>query len=221
MPPETTPPPQEFSRKSFFLFLVLAPACFLVIAAIVVLVQYRQFKGMVSTDPEIRMPALESALQGRVASLRASFEAFASGNSSPDSLWLSAEDLNALLAASPVARAQDLRFRVEVVADTVVVRSTQPVQAMQGRAAWAFRKIAPDGYLNARIEGLPQFEKNHLALSASRGFINGQRVPRASLTRRGGMSPPDFLESQELYAKLLGVLGEVKLEQGKILLVRK
>ncbi len=209
-----------FSRRGFILFLILAPASFACVFAIILVLQYKQFRSLVASVPDVPEVFSDSVGRDRIRELGLSFQAFASGKT--DSLRLTGRDLDFLLAASPVARSQSLRFHVEIGESVLTVHSTQPLHALRGRLAWLFRKMARDtGYLNAVLEGAPKFEEGRLELDPNRGFMNGQRVPRAGLVNRGGMSPGDFLENRELYEKMIGALAQVKITRGKVLMVRQ
>ena len=88
--------------------------------------------------------------------------------------------------------------------------------------ARVFRKMAGNGgYLNASVEGIPKLDAGRLELELERAFLNGQKVPRAALAKRGGMSPEDFLENRVLYLAVVGVLSEVRIAAGKATLRRK
>ena len=106
----------------------------------------------------------------------------------------------------------------------LVVESSRPLNALNGRIARVFQRIAPvqDGWLNARMEGLPELKAGQLAFAPERGFMNEAKVPRAAMTKRGGMSPKDFLEPAALprYAALIAVLDTVYWNGAAVVLVR-
>jgi hypothetical protein len=216
-------PPGEPSRRSFFLFLMLAPAGFLIIFAIVMVAQFRQFKASVSPVPDVKVVSFDTPACELLEDVARRCLFFVKGNASSgwkmDSLWLNSDDLNVLLAASPTASAQGMRFHVSI--DSVVtVRSTQPVQALQGKFAWMFKLMAKSGYLNARLEGRPEFKDGKLTFMPDRGFLNGQKVPAIALQKRGGMSPEDFMTNREFYADFLQAVSSVEVTQGRILVIR-
>jgi hypothetical protein len=217
-------PPGGSSRLSFFLFLMIAPAGILFLFLIMLVVQYKQFKSMVSPAPVVSEFAWSDSSRARLDSVLSNVRAFAlrdtpGGNS--DSLWLSAGDLNLLLAFSPVNASRSMRFQISIDDSLVVAQSTQPVQALQGRMARLFKKAAPSGYLNARLEGWPELSGGELELAPVKGFLNGKKIPRIALEKREGLSPSDFMVNHEVYNALLRVLVEVKAVRGRILLVRK
>ncbi len=92
---------------------------------------------------------------------------------------------------------------------------------MQGKFAGIFKNIAKSGYLNARLEGEPEWKDGRLEFSPDSGFLNGHKVVAVALQKRGGMSPRDFLTDTAAYGEFTRALGEVKVADGKILLIRK
>lgn len=217
-------PPGGSSRLSFFLFLMIAPAGILFLFLIMLVIQYKQFKSMVSPAAVVAEFAWSDSSRARLDSVLSNVRAFAVRDTAEwnsDSLWLTIGDLNLLLASSPVNASQSMRFQISIEDSLVVAQSTQPVLALQGRMAWLFKKAAPSGYLNARLEGWPELSGGELALAPVKGFLNGHKIPRIALEKRQGLSPPDFMVNHEIYDALLRVLIEVKATRGRILLVRK
>ena len=242
------PDPPVFSRRSFLFFIVLAPACLLAVAAIVLTLQYKQFRTMVSpasaveefvpTEADVlRLAALENAFAVFASSAPPLDSATASGTASAsaadttgstgyaDSLRLSPHDLTLLAAASPVARGQGLRFRFADGDSLITVESARRVDALQGRVAWVFRRITPiaDGWLNARMEGLPVWKARALSFEPEKGYLNGAKVPRAALSKRGGLSPKDFLDPRHepAYTAFLAAIDTVVYVDGNVVIVRR
>ncbi len=218
------PSPQPLSRRSLLLLSLMAPAGLLIIAGIIGLLQYRQFRGMVAPEPAIAESVPTAADSARLAALEGLFRGFPEGRG-PDTLSLALEDLTLLANASPAVARDGLRIRFAARESLLVMESSRPVDSLQGRVSGLFKRIAPvpDGWLNARVEGLPEWKKGSLALDPQRGYLNETRVPRTSLTKRGGLSPRDYLAPEHLpdYERLLGALDTVTYRDGKILLIRK
>lgn len=223
--PRGTPPAS--SRRAFLFFLLVAPAGLLAILAIMAALQYKQFQTMVSPAAAVEEFAwTEESRQGLDAIL-ASIRAF-SGNDTPktgsDTLRLSSSDLSLLASASPVLARDRIRFRVTATDSLLVLESSQPVDALTGRAAWIFKRVSPirNGWLNARVEGLPEWKAGSLALALDRGFLNGAKVPRTALTKRAGMNARDFLDTSATvpYNALLAALDTAYLRAGAVVLVR-
>ncbi len=221
MAPKTGGPSGGFSRGSFFFFILLAPAGIAFIVAIILATQYKQFKAVVSPAAEVSTFTLDSVSHARVDTLFLNFHAFVAKDAGHDSLWLDVDDLNALLASSSVATVQGMRFKVTEHDTLLIVKSTQPVQSMQGQLAWLFKKMAPTGYLNATLEGTPELSEGRLMFSPKNGYLNGQKVPSIALQKRGGMSPADFMEHKEFYNEFLQSVKSVALIHGRVLFVRK
>lgn len=224
-----TPPP-VFSRRSFLFFILLAPACLAAVGGIVGVLQYKQYRAMVS--PEALVPAF-AATEGdlsRVDSLTAAFAAFSRGEG-PDTLRLFPRDLTLLASSGAAGSAvaaiheQGFRFRFTPGDSLLVVESSRGVDALSGRLAWLFKRFAPveDGWLNARMEGRPEWKSGVLSFAPERGLLNETKVPRAALTKRGGLSPKDFLDPrfEPEYAAFLAALDTVAYEDGEVLIVRK
>lgn len=226
-------PPPVFSRRSFLFFIVLAPACLLAVAAIVLTLQYRQFQALVSPTSTVAPPRPLSEGRESAAPVLASIARFTEG-AGPDTLALSPDDLNRLAAASTVLRREQIRFRfsagltttpnLDVAESLLVVESSRTVTDLNGKVAWIFKRISPiaDGWLNARMEGLVELKKNDLAFAPERGFMNLTKVPKAAMTKRGGMSPRDFIEASAAprYAAFVAVLDTAYWNGRAVVLVR-
>lgn len=226
-------PPPVFSRRSFLFFIVLAPACLLAVAAIVLTLQYRQFQTLVSPDSTVEPPPPLSAGLEAAAPVLAAISRFTEGTGS-DTLALSPDDLNRLAGASTVLRRERIRFRFsagltttpnpEAAESLLVVESSRTVDDLKGKVAWVFKRLSPiaDGWLNARMEGLVELKNNQLAFAPERGFMNQTKVPKAAMTKRGGMSPRDFIEASEAprYAAFIAALDTAYWNGHVVVLVR-
>lgn len=226
-------PPPVFSRRSFLFFIILAPACILAVATIVLTLQYRQFRALVAPVSTVEPPPPLPESREAANLILAAIAQFSDGLGS-DTLKLSPDDLNRLTAASPVLRREQIRFRFsagltttpnsEAAESLLVVESSRTVADLEGKAAWVFKRISPiaDGWLNARMEGLVELKKNELAFAPERGFMNATKVPKAAMTKRGGMSPRDFLEAAEAsrYAALIAALDTAYWDGRAVVLVR-
>jgi hypothetical protein len=221
-------PPPVFSKRSFLFFILLAPASFAAVAAIVLTLQYKQFQAMVAPATTVAEFVPTSESRQRLDGLRASIQAFSDTLESPvDTLRLSPDDLTVLAAASPVTAREHIRFRFAAKKGLLVAESSQRVSALNGRFAWIFKRISktPEGWLNARLEGLPELKRAPLALdfAVENGFLNDGRVPRAALIKRGGLSPKDFLDpvfAPEYYA-FLNAIDTVYFDVDAVVLVRR
>ncbi len=225
MPVSTPPPdPAAVSRRTFILFLCMAPASVLCIVAIILVSQYKEFRAIVAPEPNVP-PLLWTAPQQmrlqRVAERLGDFASEVPAQKS-DSLWLDDSDLDVLVASSPISKSSGLRYRVEAGDSNLAVSTTQPVRDLQGKVAWIFRRIAKDqGYFNARVEGILDLSPQEVKLAPQVGFMNGQRFPISLLEKRGGFSVSDYAPpGNPVYARLLQVLTQVKVVRGRVLLVR-
>ena len=222
MPKQTVE--RVFTRKSFLFFLFLAPAAILTLLAIVLATQYKQLQSVVSSKQVVTAFAWDEAGRARLGSVLASLNGFASG-SGADTLPLPASDLNLLAAASPVLKRQRLYFRITAADSQLIVESTQSIEDQHRKLSWVFKKIIPVEfqYLNARLEGLPQWKDGKLEFLPERGFLNGSKVPRAALLKRSGMSPRDFVAEadQPRYRQVLNVLDTAFYAGGGVVLVRR
>jgi hypothetical protein len=217
-------PPPVFSRRSFIFFIVLAPACLLAVAGIVLTLQYRQFQTLVAATSIIEPATAEPDDDERIESLLAEIQSFADGLG-PDSLSLTPGDLNMLAAASPVLSKEEIRVRFRGTDSLLIVESSRRMEALNGRLAWIFKRIAPlqNGWLNARMEGLPELKAKQLAFAPERGFLNENKVPRAAMTKRAGMSPKDFLEpsAEPQYRAFIAAVDSVYWDGRAVVLIRK
>jgi|GEM_PF-5207327 len=194
-------PPPVFSRRSFLFFILLAPACIVAVAAIIITLQYKQYRLLVSPASAVEALVPTPASAQRADSLLAAARAFAAA-SAPDTLAFTPDDLNALASVSPVLAREEIRVRVVGKDSLLSVESSRRVNALTGRLAWIFKRIAPipDGWLNARVEGLPELKSRQLALAPERGYLGGTKVPKAAITKRAGLSPKDFIDPEHAAA---------------------
>ena len=182
---------------------------------------------MCSSDLREAIPAFawDSASEARKDSLIAAFETFTVDSlAAPDSLLLSARDLTILAAASPASRAQNLHMRVTSRDSLLVIETTQSIEDQTRRFSWIFKKIVPREYrwLNARLEGVPEFKHRRLTFFPQRGFLNEGKVSRTALSKRAELSPKAYLDSAHVpaYERLLGVVDTVVLVPGGVALIR-
>jgi hypothetical protein len=221
-------PPPVFSRRSFIFFILLAPACILAVAGIVLTLQYKQFQTLVAASSTVEAPSDDPASRLKADSLLALVAAF-SAQEGPDTLRLSPGDLNLLAAASPVLKLEEIRFHfsdtVKAGDSLLVVTSSRRLEALNGRFAWIFKRIAPiqNGWLNATMEGYPEWKSGVLSFAPERGYMNGAKVPKAAMVKRGGMSPKDFLDTSAApaYRALLGAIDTVLWNGRAVALVRQ
>jgi hypothetical protein len=215
--------PPVFSRRTFFFFILLAPVSFLALAGILLTLQYKQFQALLSPAPQVREWAWTEENRRSLDSLRAAITNFSSA-SGPDTLRFSPADITLLGSASPVLQRRRILFRATSHDSLLFVETTQPVDALEGRLAWVFKRIAPPGdrWLNARLEGLPEWKAGVLGLALQSGYLNGDKMPRAALTKRAGMSVRDFLDASAAapYNAFLASIDTVYLAQGDVMVVR-
>jgi hypothetical protein len=218
------PQPPPISRRAFLLFALLAPASFLAVIAIILVLQYRQFQTLVSPQAAIEAPVWSAGDSARHEALKASLLAFGSGEG-PDTLFLSPADLTLLASGSSVAISQGLRFRIVGEDSLLASESARRLDALRGRFAGLFNRMSPikDGWLNARVEGTPELKNGALTLAVERGFLNGAKVPRAALEKHGGLSPRDFLTPEQLpaYTAFLAALDTVSYGHDTLRVIRK
>jgi len=216
--------PGGSSRRSFFLFLLLVPVGIFVILAALLVVEFKQFRAMVSpTTADVPEFAWSDSAHARVDSVEADLHAFVDRDTSrvkSDSLWISGGDLTLLLGSSNIALSHGIRVHVTTTDSLIIVQSTQPVQALQGQLAWVFKKIAPSGYLNARIEGYPILKDGKLTFFPVRGFLNGHKIPTTTWTKQGGFSAASFIGHQDFYNAFLRAVGDIQVTPKGMLLLR-
>jgi hypothetical protein len=222
MPKQTVE--RVFTRRSFLLFLFLAPAAVLTLVAIILATQYKQLQSVVSSLQAVTPFEWNSAGRARLDSVLVSVQNFSSGSGS-DTLVLPAPDLNLLAAASPVLQKQRLYFRFTDTDTLLFVETTQSIEDQNRKLSWILKKIVPleFQYLNAQLEGLPQWKEGKLEFIPERGYLNGSKVPRAALSKRSGMAVRDFIEDSGMpvYDKLRSVLDTTFYTPGGVTLVRR
>ena len=222
MPKQTVE--RVFTRRSFLLFLFLAPAAILTLLAIVLATQYKQLQSVVSAKAAVTAFEWNETGLARLDMVVGSLKDFSSGTGA-DTVVLPASDLNLLAAASPVLKKQRLYFRVTAEDSSLIIESTQSIEDQHRRLSWIFKKIIPVEfqYLNARLEGLPQWKEGKLEFVPEKGFLNGSKVPRSALLKRSGMSPRDFVDDAGLpvYQAVIGRLDTAYFADRGVILVRR
>jgi len=213
-----------FTRRSFLLFLFVAPACVLTLLAIILATQYKQLQSVVSSRQAVAPFEWNDAGRARLGEVTASIRRFTEG-SGPDTLRLPASDLNLLIVASPVTQKQRIHFRITANDSLLIVESTQSIEDQHRRLSWIFQKIVPleFQYLNARLVGGTDWTQGKLAFVPDTGYLNGAKVPRAALVKRPGMSPRDFVDDagMPMYSELLNRLDTAYFEAKGVTLVRR
>jgi hypothetical protein len=246
MPQKTLEP--VFTRRGFLLFVFVAPTAILVLLTILVVAQYRQLQRVVSSHEAVPAFAWDAASEARKDSLLSALDAFAApagdtahltaGDTNslaappplpgPDSLLLSDRDLTILASASPAARAQKLHMRVTSRASRdgllLFIETTQSIEDQNRRFSWVFKKLIPHEYrfLNAGLEGVPEWKHGRLTFLPQRGFMNGGKVSRKAIAKRAELSPKAYLDSAHVpaYERLLARVDTVVLVPGGVALVR-
>jgi hypothetical protein len=234
MPQKTLEP--VFTRRGFLLFVFVAPTAIIVLLTILVIAQYRQLQRVVSSRPAVPAFAWDAASEARKDSLLAAFEAFAAPADTmrpnagerlagPDSLFLSGRDLTILASASPAARAQNLHMRVTSRDSLLFIETTQSIEDQNRRFSWVFKKLIPHEYrfLNAGLEGVPEWKHGRLTFLPQRGFMNGGKVSRTAIAKRSELSPKAYLDSAHVpaYERVLAQVDTVVLVPGGVALIRK
>jgi hypothetical protein len=213
-----------FTRRSFLFFLFIAPAAVLTLVTIILATQYRQLQAVVSSRQVVTPFEWDAAGGARLNTVLGSLQAFSTRTGS-DTLRLPAPDLNLLAAASPVVLRQHLYFHITAADSFLIVESTQSIEDQHRMLSWIFKKVIPVQfqYLNARLEGLPQWKEQRLEFVPDQGFLNGAKVPRAALSKRPGMSPRDFLADAAMpeYLQFQSMLDTVFYADSAVVLVRR
>jgi hypothetical protein len=215
-PSEPSNPP-EIHKPSLFLFVLLAPAGFALIFAIIIIMQAKQFMAMVAPTPlEWTVPEQSDSIrQASVLKLNLWLDGQGS-----DSVFLTESDVQAWVDIIPSVDGK--RYGATVGDSTFKLLSTQPVSQLKGRLDFLFHRLGKSGYLNAVIEGVPGKEDDKFGLIPLRATLDEVKIPIIALSKRGDLGVEDFWkEAGARSAELVKVIDTAFVSQGVMIGIRK
>jgi hypothetical protein len=214
---------QPLMKGPFFIFLLLMPAFLVLIFLILLAMQYKQLKALVSPQPaELAQIQTSPESQARV---RAKLDSFllAPGNpggGAKDTLSLDAADLNDLIHGSEALEKLHLDYRLSLEDTLLVARNSLPVEDMQGILAKLAKLLHVHGYLNSVMKGYPKLEDGKLLMVPVAAMMNGVSAPPAVLSSKGRIEAREWVSDKEAFDRSTAHLAEVRIRGGRLLLIR-
>ncbi len=208
---------EDFTKISFTLFLILMPAFLIIIATLLLAMQYKQLHAFVSPQ---KMPMVEIARSAEAeAQIQARVQDFF--RSKAESLSLDAPDLNHFLRTSASLMAQNLDYHIEIQDTLFLAKNSLPVEHLHGVLAFLARLLHVKGFLNSEMGGYPEFSKGRIHLIPVTATMNGIKAPISVLDKKGDIDPRDWVENKDFYDSAMTLLSEIKFRQGRLLFVKR
>lgn len=209
-------------KGPFFIFLFLMPAFVLVICMILVAMQYKQLKTLVSPDPAA-LPAIRTSPESQ-ARVQAKLDSFllapGATRTAQDTLALAAEDLNDLIRGSEALERLHLDYHLSLEDTLLVARNSLPVERLNGFLAAMARILRVRGYLNSEMRGYPLLEGGKLYLVPVSAVMNGVAAPASVLSSKGKLEPREWVSDRDAFDRAAARLSAIKIRGGRLLLIR-
>jgi hypothetical protein len=221
-------------KGPFFIFLLLMPAFVVVIFMILVAMQYKQLKTLVSPRPA-ELPEVQTSpqSQARVLSRLDSFllapgpvpnapspAAPSAAGNAQDTLALSARDLNDLIRGSEALEKLHLDYHLSMEDTLLVARNSLPVERLNGVLATMAKLLRVRGYLNSEMKGYPMLDGGKLYLVPVSAVMNGVAAPPSVLSSKGKLEPREWVTDKEAFDRAAARLSALKIRGGRLLLIR-
>jgi hypothetical protein len=225
-------------KGPFFIFLVLMPGFIFLIVLILLAMQYKQLKALVSPQP---MPMAEVVStpesRARVASRIDSFLVRtpapapssrsdsaslppASVASARDTLFLDATDLNDLIRAGEGMRKFQVDYHLSLEDTLIVARNAMPVERLNGFLATLAKIFGVHGFLNSEMKGYPLLESGKLFVVPVAAVMNGVAAPASVLSSKGKIEVREWASDTDAYDRAVKNLSGVAIRGGRLLLIR-
>jgi hypothetical protein len=208
-------------KGPFFIFLLLMPAFLVVIFLILLAMQYKQLKTLVSPHPS-ELEEVRSTPESRqrvVARVDSFLTAPAAGNVQ-DTLALAAADLNDLIRASQALEKLQLDYHLSMEDTLLVARNSLPVEHLKGILATLAKVLHVRGYLNSEMKGYPSLEGGKLYLVPIAAVMNGVAAPPSVLSSKGKLEPREWVSDPQAFDRAVAGLSAIRIRGGRLLLIR-
>jgi hypothetical protein len=227
-------------KGPFFIFLLLMPAFVVVIFMILIAMQYKQLKVLVSPHPS-ELPEVQTSpeSQARVLARVDSFllapqavpdapsPAKPSAPSAPpaasntqDTLSLGAADLNDLIRGSEALEKLKLDYHLSLEDTLLVARNSLPVESLNGVLATLAKVLRVRGYLNSEMKGYPLLDSGKIYLVPVSAVMNGVAAPASVLSSKGKLEPREWVTDKDAFDRAAARLSGIKIRGGRLLLIR-
>ena len=211
-------------KGPFFIFLFLMPAFLFLIFLILVAMQYKQLKALVSPRP-MELPQVESTPESQ-ARIRSKLDSFLlaprpqAAGSVRDTLALEAADLNDLVRGNEALEKLHLDYHLSLEDTLLVARNALPVERLNGVLATLAKTLRVRGWLNSEMKGYPSLEAGKLFAIPVKAVMNGVAAPPSVLSSKGKLEVRQWAGNPQAFDRALANLAEVKIRGGRLLLIR-
>lgn len=214
---------QPLMKGPFFIFLLLMPAFLVLVFFILMAMQYKQLKALVSPRPA-DLPQVQTSPESQ-ARIKAELDSFlvapgATDRNGKDTLALDAADLNDLIHGSEALEKLGLDYHLSLEDTLLVARNSLPVERMRGALATLAKLLRVHGYLNSEMKGYPKLEGGKLYLVPVAAIMNGIPAPPSVLSSKGKIEAREWASDKDAFDKAAGRLADVKIRRGRLLLIR-
>ncbi|HKP97959.1 MAG TPA: hypothetical protein VJ385_19660 [Fibrobacteria bacterium] len=206
------------AKGPFFLFLLMMPAFILVIAILLVAMQYKQLRAFVSDRPMqiAKVPESPQAQEEIRAQVRGFF-----ADTSRDTLALTAGEINHLTRSSRLLSDQHLDYHFDAQDTLLVARNSLPATSLRGALSTLARVLGIKGYLNSEMKGYPELKDGKITLVPVSAVMNGVPAPVSVLNQKGPLDVREWVSDKDFYDHALAELAEVKVRGGRLELIKK
>jgi hypothetical protein len=215
------------AKGPFLLFLLMMPAFILVIAGLLVAMQYKQLHAFVSEKPmEMATVPVSPEAQAQVLAKVRGFIAAAAASpatatAGSDTLVLTALEINHLSRTSKVLIDQHLDYKLDLSDTLLVARNSLSVSTLRGGLGTLAALLRVKGFLNSEMKAYPEFREGKITMIPVAAVMNGMPAPASVLNQKGPIDVRDWVTDKAFYDQALGNLAEVKVNQARLLLIRK
>lgn len=219
------------AKGPFFIFLVMMPAFLFLIFMLLVVMQYKQLRSFVADKPMAmaavpESPESQEQVRGKVKAFfatpaEASKPALEATKASPETLFISAEEINHLTRSSRALSDLKLDYHLDLQDTLLVARNSLPVTSLRGTLAAMAKVLKMKGFLNSEMKGYPEFKDGKIIIVPTAAVMNGQPAPVSVLESKGRIDLREWVADKELYDNAISNLAEVKIHDGRLLLIKK
>lgn len=211
-----------FHKSSFLIFLLFLPLFVALVIILLGVMQWKQLRILVAKEPvAIDHVAESQAAEDSIAALVKGFLADGRADSLPDSLVLSAWDVNHLVRTSPTIDSLGWRYHIGFQDSVAVVKTSVPTEKMTGPVSYLIKIMRVKGYLNSEVHVRPDLRNGKLMLTPIRARMNKEAAPPTALTKQGDLLPRDWAADKPAFDRALGNLESIEVTDRGLVLVRK
>jgi hypothetical protein len=207
---ETSPDAQQRVQNRLREFLAPHPAA------------AREAAGAPATATSARPEAASSAAPTSASDAALSNGALAAAptGNAPDTLTLTAGDLNHLIRGSQELEKLRLDYHLEMQDSVLVARNSMPVERLIGPLSTMAKILRMKGYLNSEMKGYPTLENGKVIMIPVSAVMNGIPAPASVLNSKGKLDLRDWVGDKDAFDRAVAGLKEIRIRDGRLLLIR-